>query len=169
MKIGDKIVITNTPPYSFLCGVNKEKEPKIISIEIYRQIFNVPGEFTGKLKFTGYVAKGEDGYEYSYNYPTGNEGYGDTCWSRYIENEEFKLLSEEEKHKFVEDYLWLEIELFKCPAKPKFLNKYKFMRYCKKHQKCFYINEGCFECTYSLKEPKEKLNLIKHKWIGWYN
>lgn len=83
------------------------------------------GEFTGNV-YDGYIGKTASGRTFGYNYPTANEGYGETMWMPYLPDEEFEELSEEEKTKFVEHYFWKDTsspvmsiaELFaKCTVK----------------------------------------------------
>lgn len=167
MKIGDKFVLVNSPPYHTFIGHNT-KPVKFIEIEIIESKNNVSGEFTGKPAGTGFLAKSTDGYQYGYNWRTYNEGYGETCWVRTCSNEAFSLLSEEEKDKMVEDYLWMDVIHYQCPASPIFLEKYDFIKYCKKHQHCYYPREKCWRCACGIPKPKVNMNITRHRWIGWY-
>lgn len=172
MKIGDKFILVNRAPYSYFVGRNTKVIPKFIEVEVIEQKDNVPGEFTEKTEdHTGFIAKGSDGYIYSYNYPRYNEGYGETIWTRYCSDDEFTKLSEEEKNKMVKDYIWVDVTRYQCPSLPKFANNFSIkILFCEKHQNLYYENSACFYCKHIPDfRHEETLNIQEHKWLGWYD
>ena len=166
MNIGDKFILANHAPYSF--GVTNKKEVTFITVEVVQKHEDAKGEFTGKVG-TGYTALGSDGYTYSFNYPHINEGFSNTAWIRYMPDEEFSKLSTEDKEKLVEDYLWLDVTNFQCPAKAVFAINNDFIEYCESHQRHFYTRKGCFYCKHMPDyRPEIEFNMEEHRWIGWY-
>jgi hypothetical protein len=168
LKIGQKVVVINEIPYSHLIGHNK-KPTRFIEIEVIEEKKNVPGEFDGKEIHTGYLGKGSDNYMYGYNYPTANQGGGNTAWVRHCSDEEWYKLSKNEKDEMVKDYLWSDITHYQCPAEATFCKNKDYIQYCEKHQQHYYTDEGCFRCKYNLKSPKVHMNMEEHNWPGWFN
>lgn len=166
MKIGNKLILINNPPYIF--GTKNEREVKSIIIEVIEEKDDAKGEFTGKVG-KGYLAKGNDGYLYGYNYPHINEGYSSGIWTRYMPDEDFINLSTEDKDKLVKDYLWHDVTKFQCPAKAIFAINQDFIEYCSDHQQHFYHKRGCFWCKHMPEhKPKVTMNMQEHNWYGWY-
>ena len=166
-KLNQKVIAINNAPYHHFTGHNEE-ETSFIEIEIIKIIKNVPGEFNPKETGTGYLGKGSDGFDYGFNYPTINQSYGDTKWTRYCSDNDFDKLSKNKKDAMVKDYIWHDITSFQCPAIAKFCKNKNYIDYCKKHQHHFYKKQGCFRCKHNLTEPETIMNMTEHNWTGWY-
>lgn len=140
--IGKKLVLVNNPPY---IQINK-KPLMVVEIEIIEKKEDVPGEFSGKEEYTGFIAKGSDGYLYSYNFPRANEGFSDTCWHRYMADNDFLALSEEDKNRLTSQYLWFDVVNYYRGIIPKFMLKYPYVKACTKHKTWIYDGDSCFDC-----------------------
>src|SRR6056297_3322271 len=123
MNINDKFVLVSTAPYHHFTGVN-ETRIKFIEVIIVKRIENIPYEFDPNEFGTGYLAKGSDGYMYGYDYPR----YGGS-WTRYIPDDKFDLLPEEEKDIFIEDLIWNDITIYQCPKKAAFCENLDYIEY----------------------------------------
>ena len=168
LKIGSKHVLTNVAPYNPYSGHNNKKIPVFIEVEVIEEREG-EGEFTGKVS-EGYICKGSDGYLYGFNYPNVNEGYGNTCFHRWLPDEEFLALPHEEAEKFINEYHWQDVTHFQCPAAPKFMKNYPYLSYCDLHQQMYQKDESCFYCKYAKKYgPRVKMNMRNHAWFGWYD
>lgn len=149
--VGKKLVLVNNPPHFKL-----NKYPlTVVEIEITEQKDNVPGEFSGKTDNTGYVAKGSDGYLYSYNYPRANEGFSDTCWHRHMEDDAFIALSAVDKDRLISQYIWFDVTSCYRGIIPKFMLKYPYVKSCAKHKTWLYDGDKCFYCLVE-ESKKEK-------------
>lgn len=170
MVIGQKFILVNIPPWNYFTGHNTKDEPKFIEIEISEIKENVPGEFSGKIQGNGYIAKGSDGYNYAYNYPTYSEGFGGTSWVRYMKDDEFKQLDRKTKDELIKDYMWHDVVNYQCPALPKFVNDFSIeIKFCEEHQKLYYIYNSCFYCALKFTpDNRVIMNMKEHKWLGWY-
>jgi hypothetical protein len=177
MKIGDKFIVTTERPYSYILGHNTTRYPEFILLEVIEERNDSKGEFSGEIG-TGYIAKGSDNNLWSYNYPRANEGYGDTPWVKYITNEDFVNLSEEEKTKFVDNYMASDVTQFQAPPTPIIVTQFKELKYCEVHQR-LYDDRGCFYCKYDFPAIKDEcktnsdkvdmtINKEKYQWLGWY-
>ena len=171
MKMGDRFILTNTPPYSmWYKDYHNKKKPKFIWIEIKEVSFDVPGEFSGEPVGNGFLAVGSDGFHYEYNYKKYYQGLGERGWNRWMEDEEFSALSEKEQDAVADDMYWYDITHYQCPQIPNILdrfNKFVSVNFCEKHQKLYYDSKECFYCKYELNERKN-LNAKEHSWIGWF-
>lgn len=165
-KMNQNIVIVNVSPYNMF-GHNK-KIAKFVEIEIIEEIKNVPGEFTSKTKHTGYIGKGTDGYQYSYNYPYANEGFGDTVWTRYCENDRFERLAKVEKDQMIKDYIWFDITDYHCPKEASFCKGKDYIKYCEIHKRHYYLVNKCFHCTFNIDTKDCLNNMEENSWLGWY-
>jgi len=165
MNINDTFLLVNVPPY-YTFTINETKPVKFIKVTIVTEIKNVPSEFEDNTRGTGYLAKGSDGHMYGYDYPR----YGYSSWTRYLPDNVFDTLSEEQKDEFVKDLIWHDIINYQCPAKAKVCNdiNMEFIDYCEKHQHHFYIRTGCKRCNANMASPKIIMNQLKHNWFGWY-
>ena len=168
LTIGSKHCVTNVAPYNLYTGHNKDKIPTFIEVEILEEKES-KGEFTDKPNI-GYLCKGSDGYTYGFNYPRYNEGYGNTCFHRYLPDGEFKALSSKEANELIKDYLWVDVTHYQCPAEPTFLKDYPYLGYCELHQHIFRNDDGCWRCEHDiqLEGPEVKMNMEEHRWVGWY-
>ena len=76
MKIGDRFILTNIPPYSmWYKDYHNKRKPKFIWIEIKKISFDVLGEFSGEPVGNGFLAVGSDGFDYEYNQDFGGRGF----------------------------------------------------------------------------------------------
>lgn len=175
LMVGHKLILTNITPYGVF-GHN-ETPPKFISIEIVE--INLPnkGEFTNTEGSDGVLAKGSDGYMYGKNYPTRNEGRGDSSWARHCSDSDFEKLSEEDKDSMVEDLVWFDVAEYQCPSLPKFVEAFPdvSLRFCETHQKLYYEPGECFYCKYITNpggvvfhQGRVTMTPEKHSWVGWY-
>jgi len=169
-KIGEIRVLSSERPYGF-AGHN-ERTPEFIQIKVTTEIPDVPGEFTGKTEGnTGYFADGSDGYVYAHNYPHACESMGEPNWSRYVDDDIFKLLSEEDRNKLITPLWWVDVAGYQYPALPVFADKFeRKIHFCETHQNLYYEGEECFYCK---KIPDfrrtVRMKMIYHSWTGWYN
>lgn len=166
-QVGQKIVVTNIPPYSRWSDHNKVR-PNFVQIEILQTELEAKGEWDDKIENIGILGKGSDSYMYGYNYPKTVSN-----WVRHCPDEEFNKLSEEEKTKMCEDLVWYDVATYQCPALPEAIIK-QFpeveFEFCEKHQVLQYKNgQKCFYCKMNF-EPKDRvvMNTNEHAWKGWY-
>lgn len=167
MKIGDKRIVTNEPPYGMF-GINSVGSVKFITIEVIEEKEG-KGEFSGKT-CVGFLGKGSDGRLYGYNYPTMNESFNNTIWIPYISEENFKKLSIDEKDAFVKDYHWFDVTTYQVPKAPKFIVDFDILEFCQTHQHLFYKNDGCWRCNHNLKMDPDKVikDQPEYRWQGWF-
>jgi len=166
LKIGDQFLLVAPAPYTMFGG-HEEDPGSFITVTVTEEL-DSEGEFTGE-KGKGYLAKGSDGYNYGYNYPRVNEGYGTTPWCRYMPDKEFLALSTEDKDKLVAEYLWSDVTKFQCPKECFESQKLDFISFCETHQKHYYVRKGCFYCKH-IPDHKNQvvMNEDDHSWKGWY-
>lgn len=167
MNIGDKVILVSEAPYHIL-GHNKDRAPDFKTITITEERDSVC-EFRGTPAGTGYLAKCEEtGEIFTFNWPQKGGGFGNTPWVKWMPDDEFVALSEEEKDAFIKQYIWYDITNFLAPAAMKLVNNDSVLRYCDKHQRHYYTTSCCFYCKHDLSNPKEPLTMDSHKWFGWY-
>ncbi len=149
MKIGDKRVIcyNNTDCFNYVLPDKNNFDYVLLNI-----IENKTGigEFS-KESVNGFLAEGSDSYLYGYNYPIASEGFfSGSVWTRYMpikyKNKKFEELSDQEKDKLIDKFIWRDISILEFENKPvKLLEKYDFLNYCEKHNLIYY-KPDCWRC-----------------------
>lgn len=169
MKLGDKFVLTNVPPYFGYGMGHNTKDPMFIEIQITEEKINVPSIYDESDRSgRGYIALGSDGHMYCYNYPYHSCSF-DINWTRWMPDNEFDKLSEKEKNDLVKNYLWFDVIGYQCPVKPVFADRFSIkICFCEKHQNLFYEGNECFYCKRNF-TPKDRvvMNTLEHAFIGW--
>jgi len=167
LEMGNKYLVVNVAPYNPYTGHSKV-EPKFLELTVFEERTDANGEFTGEVG-TGYLARGSDGKIYGLNYPTVNEGYGDTSWRRYCTDKDFLALTEGQKEQFIIDLYWRDVTYYQCPAEPDFVKGHDYLAFCNVHQILHYKRDSCFYCQIKPEmRRKVEMNMNEHKWVGWY-
>lgn len=153
MQIGDKILLVNASEESAkIRGVQQIfVEAVIVKIETGRK-----GEFSRNIhkNSKSYLADGNDGYQYGYNWDYVNESFSDTKWKRWVPDNEFMNLSNDDKSKFIKNRILSDITDLLHEKRPSFLSEYDYLLYCEKHKILFYSYDSCFECFMGTKTDK---------------
>lgn len=160
MKIGDKLILTSNPLFFNKRDTYKYRRvDKTIVIEVVDVKKNVPG--VGKIRQgRGYIAKGSDGFKYSYNYPVIYLHNGAGVWTRYAEHEAMAEMDKDTRHDFLINNAWHEISFYKTQTRVRFTNLVfkdfpadgletrtrDFVDFCQQHSIHFYKRDECPFC-----------------------
>jgi hypothetical protein len=168
--IGRKIVVTASVPY-----FESDRPATFFELIITKENKMVPGDYDPSKLHTGYLAVDSSGREYEWAWTrwpdTSSSG---PCWCRYIPDEVYKKMTEDEKEEAIkiDTYLIRDVTNFAIPKAPSFLEQYPQIKYCEPHQTIRYEWDKCFLCEHKIalrEEMKIKLAPIKRPYNGWFD
>lgn len=140
---------------------------------------DVPSKVWVNRPNMGLKAFGDDGNLYERNwrvYPD-DSAVPDMKWTRCIDGVEFESLTDEQKAYVMANRDWYDVGymdyICQLMVRPAFIEKYRFMNFCLRHRRLFYIVDGCYRCKL---EPvyeeydKKKLEDARSAmtWRGWF-
>lgn len=165
MKIGEKRIVVSEIPFGVL-GKN-ENLPKIKILDCVEEKQS-KGEFTGK-EGIGYIFKDSEGHLYGFNYPEINETFTGNVFTRFMRDQDYLKLSDEEKDKLLDYFYWYDIKDVYLPKPLSFTKDLNFISFCHEHLRYHYNTiDGCKWCKHGLPHKKENLNKIIKNTSHWY-